>query len=106
MLFKKTEKARGRPQNFESPPANDQVLIKSTLELLQIKSQDFSVDTKKRLGSGHFAHVYRGKFKGDNVAVKIFRDTITTDEFGATFQNEQRALQATVNEHPKHIVVV
>ncbi|KAM8934361.1 serine/threonine-protein kinase A-Raf [Pelodytes ibericus] len=52
------------------------------------------VDVKKRIGTGSFGTVYRGKWHGD-VAVKILKVTNPTSEQIQAFKNEMQVLRKT-----------
>mmetsp|Transcript_6969 Transcript_6969/g.17799 ORF Transcript_6969/g.17799 Transcript_6969/m.17799 type:complete len:808 (+) Transcript_6969:330-2753(+) len=65
--------------------------------MLELKSADFSWYPETKLGEGRFANVFRGKWQDDDVAVKIFKDSISTKDFERSFRKERVAFEKLLN---------
>jgi serine/threonine protein kinase len=85
-----------------SPPAGGGAVLPKKRKheestIMDIKGADFSVDYSKKLGEGHFATVYEGKWNNEDVAVKIFKGAIETGVFARSFKKEKSAAFNTFN---------
>lgn len=59
--------------------------------MIQIKSnsgEELVIDTNKALGSGGFATVYKGKFKGEDVAVKKLQRKMAGNKTNSYYDQE------------------
>jgi serine/threonine protein kinase len=73
--------------------------VTSVSDTMLIKVSDFSYDDKKELGSGRFATVFCGTFRGQKAAVKVFKD-LELEVFQKSFEKEKMASDLTRNRFP------
>jgi len=85
-----------------SHPNRTSIKTRSDFTNLEISSADlsFTHDIAHLLGEGRFAKVYSGQWKGENVAIKIFKETIQDEQFKRSFRQEQRAAFSLFNRVP------